>query len=87
MSGSERTKRSLSKELVSLLTSAFVKLVWQAMDDLMLKILIVSALISIVISMIFEHDKTIVWVEGAAILMAVAVVTMVTAYNDFKKES
>ena len=53
----------------------------------MLKILIVSALISIVISMIFEHDKTIVWVEGAAILMAVAVVTMVTAYNDFKKES
>jgi len=53
----------------------------------MLKILIVAAVISIVISMIFEHDKRIAWIEGAAILIAVVVVTLVTAVNDYKKES
>jgi predicted branched-subunit amino acid permease len=53
----------------------------------MLKVLIVAAFISIVISMIFEHNKSIAWIEGAAILGAVTVVTLVTAYNDFAKES
>ena len=53
----------------------------------MLKILIVAAIISIVISMIFEHNKAIAWIEGAAILVAVAVVSIVTAVNDYKKES
>lgn len=53
----------------------------------MLKILIVSAVISIAISMVFEKDKSIAWVEGGAILVAVAVVSLVTAVNDYKKES
>lgn len=64
------------------------KLFLMALDDLMLKILIVSALISIVISMIFadSDERPIAWVEGAAILFAVAVVTGVTAWNDWQKE-
>jgi Ca2+ transporting ATPase len=53
----------------------------------MLKVLVVAAVISIVISMIFEENKKLAWVEGAAILVAVAVVSLVTAYNDYKKES
>ena len=59
-----------------------------ALDDLMLKILLVSAIISIVVSMVFADDdeRSIAWVEGAAILMAVFVVTSVTAWNDWKKE-
>lgn len=59
-----------------------------ALDDLMLKILIVSAFVSIIVEMIFadnDHRK-IAWVEGAAILIAVLVVTSVTAWNDYKKE-
>jgi len=58
-----------------------------ALDDLMLKVLIVAAIISIVVSMIFESGhREIAWVEGAAILAAVFVVSFVTAWNDYKKE-
>ena len=57
-----------------------------ALDDLMLKILIVSAIVSMIISTIFEEDKAIAWIEGAAILVAVIVVSGVTAWNDYKKE-
>ena len=57
-----------------------------ALDDLMLKILIVAAIVSMVISMLFEEDKFIACIEGGAILVAVAVVSFVTAWNDYKKE-
>ena len=53
----------------------------------MLKVLIVAAVISIVIEMIFSDHREIAWIEGAAILVAVAVVSLVTAWNDFQKES
>ena len=82
------TKRTRSSELVRFeITTGFLKLIWQALDDLMLKILIVAAIISIVIEMIFSKHREIAWMEGAAILMAVVVVTLVTAVNDYKKES
>lgn len=54
----------------------------------MLKILIVAALISIIVSMVFadnDHRPT-AWVEGGAILGAVLVVATVTAWNDYQKE-
>lgn len=58
-----------------------------ALDDLMLKVLIGAAIISLVVSMIFEDEhREIAWVEGAAILVAVFVVSFVTAWNDYKKE-
>lgn len=67
--------------------TSFCKLVLIALDDLMLKVLIVAAIISIVVSMIFEeHHREIAWVEGAAILVAVGVVSNVTAFNDYSKE-
>lgn len=57
------------------------------MDDLMLKILIVCAVVSTTISMIFEEEnRSIAWIEGAAILLAVLIVSGVTAWNDYKKE-
>ena len=58
-----------------------------ALDDLMLKILIVSAFVSMIISLIFaEENKAVAWIEGGAILVAVFVVSGVTAWNDYKKE-
>lgn len=67
--------------------TGFCKLMLMALDDLMLKVLIVAAIISLVVSMIFEEDhREIAWVEGAAILVAVFVVSFVTAWNDYKKE-
>lgn len=58
------------------------------MNDFMLKLLIVAAFISIIVSMIFatEDERSLAWVEGSAILVAVLVVTSVTAWNDYKKE-
>ena len=67
--------------------TGFCKLMLMAMDDLMLKILLVAAVISLIVSMIFEEEhREIAWVEGAAILVAVFVVSSVTAWNDYKKE-
>ena len=58
-----------------------------ALDDLMLKILIVWAVVSMIISLIFEEEnKGIAWIEGGAILLAVFLVSGVTAWNDHKKE-
>jgi hypothetical protein len=60
-----------------------------ALDDFMLKILIVCAIFSIVVDMSFakpEHRKF-AWIEGTAILFAVAVVSGVTAWSDWKKEA
>ena len=68
--------------------TGFCQLFVIAMNDLMLKILIISAIISIIISMSFANDseRPIAWVEGGAILVAVLVVTTVTAWNDYQKE-
>ncbi len=54
----------------------------------MLKILIVCAIFSIVVDMSLatDEERGHAWVEGTAILIAVAVVSFVTAWSDYKKE-
>jgi P-type E1-E2 ATPase len=54
----------------------------------MLKILIAAAIFSIIVDTSFATPETIghAWVDGTAILMAVAVVSGVTAWSDYKKE-
>jgi len=54
----------------------------------MLKVLIVCAIVSIVVDMSLAdpEDYSHAWVEGAAILIAVAVVSLVGAWSDYKKE-
>ena len=60
-----------------------------AMDDFMLKILLVCAFLSIAIDMsLADADhRSMAWVEGTAILMAVFVVSSVGAYNDWAKDA
>lgn len=59
-----------------------------ALDDLMLKILIGCAIFSIVVDTSFATPEEIghAWVDGTAILVAVAVVSGVGAWSDHKKE-
>jgi len=59
-----------------------------ALDDFMLKILIVCAIFSIVVEMSFAspEERGSAWIEGTAILLAVALVSGVTAWSDYKKE-
>ena len=58
----------------------------EAADDLILKILIGAGVLTIVLHMITEEEKNLAWIDGAAILTSVAVVVIVTAINDLKKE-
>ena len=68
--------------------TGFCKLLYLALDDFMLKLLIVCAIIQIVIDMSFAdaHDLAHAWVEGFGILVAVAIVSLVTAWSDYSKE-
>ncbi|XP_065319126.1 plasma membrane calcium-transporting ATPase 2-like [Gordionus sp. m RMFG-2023] len=77
---------------------SFIRLAWEALQNVTLVILIVAALISLGLSFYrppkelaadIPHDEgenTSGWIEGTAILVSVAVVVLVTAFNDWSKE-
>ena len=68
---------------------SFCSMVLGALDDFMLKLLIVCAFFSIVVDMGFAWgtDKMYTaWIEGAAILFAVIIVSHVSAWSDYEKE-
>ncbi|KAG2381575.1 hypothetical protein C9374_005959 [Naegleria lovaniensis] len=73
------------------------KLFLQALKEPMLIVLMVLAVISIVLGVVFpapgvedeklkEEERRLGWIEGAAILMAVFIVSSVSALNDWQKE-
>jgi hypothetical protein len=63
--------------------ATFCELIMENLDDFTMKILIVCAILSTVINMITEEDKSIAWIDGFAILVAVTACTLVAAVNDF----
>ncbi|KAK6747709.1 hypothetical protein RB195_000730 [Necator americanus] len=77
-------------------SKSFFRLAWEALQDITLVILLVSALVSLGLSFYKPPDgaggghddseKEAGWIEGAAILFAVIVVVLVTALNDWSKE-
>lgn len=59
----------------------------EALEDFILRVLIVVGIANIVLALIIEaHERHIAWIEGFAILVSVFIVTMVTALNNMKKE-
>ena len=64
---------------------SFLELVGNTLEDFTLIVLIVSGVASIVLEQLFGTGDN-GWIEGAAILAAVAVVALVTAVNDYEKE-
>ncbi|XP_033744919.1 plasma membrane calcium-transporting ATPase 2-like isoform X2 [Pecten maximus] len=72
----------------------FLQLVWEAIQDVTLIILLVAALISLGLSFYRppkkeggdDSESEAGWIEGVAILVAVIVVVLVTAFNDWRKE-
>lgn len=79
------TRRIDSKELVRLFyILAFWKLYLGALNDTMLKILIVCAIVDLVVSLIFESDeRETAWIEGVSIMAAVVIVSGVTSVSDY----
>lgn len=62
----------------------FLSLFISSFNDTTLLILIAAALVSLVIGFIEDPEKG--WIEGVAILVAVLLVSTVTATNDYQKE-
>ncbi|XP_075248477.1 LOW QUALITY PROTEIN: plasma membrane calcium-transporting ATPase 2-like [Convolutriloba macropyga] len=75
---------------------SFLQLCWEACQDLTLIILICASIFSLVLALVVPHDKekddadksskTVEWIEGLAIMIAVCIVVLVTAGNDWSKE-
>jgi len=76
---------------------SFFTLVWEALQDVTLIILLVAAIVSLALSFYKppdesgmagadEGDEHSSWIEGVAILISVVVVVLVTALNDYTKE-
>jgi magnesium-transporting ATPase (P-type) len=65
---------------------SFLQLAWEALQDFTLIVLIIAATISLILGLVVEKDKETSWIDGFAILMAVVVVVLVTASNDYSKE-
>ncbi|ETO59667.1 calcium-translocating P-type ATPase, PMCA-type [Phytophthora nicotianae P1976] len=65
---------------------SFLELMWDAFQDVTIIILTISGIFSIVLSSTVGDHKETGWVEGACIILAVVVVTLVTAVNDYQKE-
>lgn len=73
----------------SVIPATFCELLWDALQDMTLKILIVAAIVSIAVEVgtaDTESKRSIAWIEGFAILVAVFVCSTVSAANDYKKE-
>lgn len=64
-------------------SETLLELVWEALQDKTLIMLIVAALVSLALG-IHENPST-GWIEGTAILVAVALVVTVGATNDYQK--
>jgi magnesium-transporting ATPase (P-type) len=65
----------------------FYMLLYAALDDIMLKILMVCAIVSMVVDGYMHKEGGAPWyVEGVAIWLAIAVVSLVTAISDYQKE-
>lgn len=65
---------------------SFLQHCWEAFGDLILRILAFLGLISLAIGLspISDHPET-EWIDGFAIILAVCIVVLVTAYNDYQK--
>jgi Ca2+ transporting ATPase len=66
---------------------SFYQLFCMALNDFTLKILMVAAVVSIILSTATaeEEHRSTAWIEGFSMIMAVFIVSMVTTVNDLKK--
>lgn len=68
-----------------MLQTSFLQLVKDALSDFTVLILLASGVVSFALGLTVDTSDA-GWIEGAAILVAVAVVVLVTATNDYQKE-
>ena len=64
----------------------FCAYVWEALEDLMVRILIAAAIVQIVLGATLSEDPSKDWIDGLSIVVAVLVVTLVGSITNWKKE-
>jgi len=64
--------------------TSFGRLMLEALDDKMLIVLIIAGVVNLVIGIIREGSHG--WIDGFAVLLAVFIVVVVTAFNETSKE-
>jgi magnesium-transporting ATPase (P-type) len=84
----ERTQQFGNNYREPIKAKAWHTLFLAALDDFMLKVLIFAAIFSIVFDMLLAspEDRGHAWIEGFAIMVAVALVATVGSFVDWKKE-
>ncbi|PRP84217.1 P-type ATPase [Planoprotostelium fungivorum] len=69
--------------------TSYFEFLKDALSDRTLIILIIAAVVSLVLGLIAPpkgEDRSTSWIEGASILLAVVIISNVTAANDYKKD-
>lgn len=69
-------------------STSFLKLFWDAYNDKIIILLTIAAVVSLSLGLYetFSGGSGVDWIEGVAICVAILIVTVVTATNDWQKE-
>jgi magnesium-transporting ATPase (P-type) len=65
----------------------FCSYVCEALEDLMVRILIAAAIVQIILGVTLGEDPTKDWIDGLSIIIAVLVVTLVGSITNYQKET
>ena len=65
----------------------FCSYVWEALEDLMVRILIIAAIVQIFLGIFLGEDPAKDWIDGLSIIIAVLVVTLVGSITNYQKET
>ena len=65
----------------------FCAYVWEAFEDLMIRILIVAAIVQIVFGATLSDDPGKDWIDGLSIIIAIVVVVLVGSITNWQKET
>ncbi len=65
----------------------FCSYVWEALEDLMVRILIAAAIVQIVLGATLGEDPSKDWIDGLSIIFAILVVTLVGSITNYQKET
>ncbi len=65
----------------------FCSYVCEALEDLMVRILIVAAIVQIILGVTLGEDPSKDWIDGLSIIIAVLVVTLVGSITNYQKET
>ena len=65
----------------------FCSYVWEALEDMMVRILIVCAIVQIVLGCTLSDDPSKDWIDGVSIIIAILVVVLVGSITNYQKET